>query len=158
MTQHVDTVVRRSVTVPVSLQRAFEVFTSQLGRWWPREYSIGQSPMADFVLEPRLGGRWYEVGEDGKQCDTGRVIAFEPPARLALAWHLNGQWQFDPDPAHASEVEVRFLVEGPSQTRVELEHRGFERHGADADVVLGSVDSETGWTYCLDLFAKHVAA
>ena len=158
MTQHVDTVVRRTITVPVSQQRAFEVFTSELGRWWPREYSIGQSPMADFVLEPAIGGRWYEVGEDGKQCDTGRVTAFEPPARLALAWHLNGQFQFDPDPAHASEVEVRFVVEGPAQTRVEVEHRGFERHGADANAVLGSVDSQTGWTYCLDLFAKYVAA
>jgi uncharacterized protein YndB with AHSA1/START domain len=158
MTQHVDTVVLRTISVPVSQQRAFEVFTSQLGRWWPREYSIGQSPMADFVLEPTIGGRWYEVGEDGKQCDTGRVTAFEPPARLALAWHLNGQFQFDPDPAHASEVEVRFVVEGPTQTRVEVEHRGFERHGADANAVLGSVDSQTGWTYCLDLFAKFVAA
>jgi uncharacterized protein YndB with AHSA1/START domain len=158
MTQYVDTVVRRSITVPVSQQRAFEVFTSQLGRWWPREYSIGQSPMADFILEPTIGGRWYEVGDDGTQCDTGRVIAFEPPARLALAWHLNGQWQFDPDPAHASEVEVRFIVEGPTQTRVELEHRGFERHAADAGAVLGSVDSQTGWTYCLDLFARYAAA
>jgi uncharacterized protein YndB with AHSA1/START domain len=158
MTQHVDTVVRRTITVPVSQQRAFEVFTSELGRWWPREYSIGQSPMADFVLEPTIGGRWYEVGEDGKQCDSGRVTAFEPPARLALAWHLNGQFQFDPDPAHASEVEVRFVVEGPTQTRVEVEHRGFERHGADAGAVLGSVDSQTGWTYCLELFAKYVAA
>jgi len=158
MTQHVDTVVRRTITVPVSQQRAFEVFTSQLGRWWPREYSIGQSPMADFVVEPTTGGRWYEVGEDGKQCDTGRVIAFEPPVRLALAWHLNGHWQFDPDPAHASEVDVRFVVEGPAQTRVELEHRGFERHGVDAGAVLGTVDSQTGWTYCLDLFAKYVAA
>jgi uncharacterized protein YndB with AHSA1/START domain len=114
--------------------------------------------MADFVLEPTIGGRWYEVGADGSQCDTGRVTAFEPPARLAVAWHLNGQFQFDPDPAHASEVEVRFVVEGPTQTRVELEHRGFERHGAAADAVFGSVDSQTGWTYCLELFAKHAAA
>ena len=158
MTQHVDTVVRRTISVPISQQRAFEVFTSQLGRWWPREYSIGKSPMADFVLEPTIGGRWYEVGEDGKQCDTGRVTAFEPPTRVALAWHLNGQFQFDPDPAHASEVEVRFVVEGPTQTRVEVEHRGFERHGADAAAVLGSVDSQTGWTYCLELFAKYLAA
>ncbi len=158
MTQHVDTVVRRTITVSVSQRHAFEVFTAQLGRWWPKEYSIGQSPMADFVLEPTIGGRWYEVGEDGTQCDTGRVTAFEPPARLALAWHLNGQFQFDPDPAHASEVEVRFVVEGPTLTRVEVEHRGFERHGADADAVLGSVDSQTGWTYCLDLFAKYTAA
>jgi len=157
MTQHVGTVVRRQITVSASQERAFEVFTARLGTWWPKEYSIGQSPMVDFVLEPKVGGRWYELGEDGKQCDTGRVTAFEPPARVTLAWHLNGQWQFDPDPAHASEVEVRFIAETPARTRVELEHRGFERHGADAAAVLGSVDSQTGWTYCLDLFAKHAA-
>ena len=158
MTQYVGTVVRRQITVSASQERAFEVFTARLGTWWPKEYSIGQSPMADFILEPKIGGRWYELGQDGTQCDTGRVTAFEPPARLILAWHLNGQWQFDPDPAHASEVEVRFIAEGPARTRVELEHRGFERHGAGADAVFGSVGGDTGWNYCLESFAKQVAA
>jgi uncharacterized protein YndB with AHSA1/START domain len=158
MTQHVGTVVRRIITVTASQQRAFEVFTARLGTWWPKDYHIGESAMADFVLEPEVGGRWYELGVDGKECDTGRVTAFEPPDRLMLAWHLNAQWQYDPDPAHASEVEVRFVPEGPTRTRVELEHRGFERHGAGADAVFGSVDSQTGWTYCLELFAKQVAA
>ena len=87
---------------------------------------------------------------------------------LRSACHLDGveleagqhdeRWQYDPDPAHASEVEVRFIAEGPSQTRVELEHRGFERHGAGADGVRGGIDAPTGWTYVLDLFAKHAAA
>jgi uncharacterized protein YndB with AHSA1/START domain len=158
MTQHVGTVVRRQITVSVSQQRAFEVFTAQLGAWWPREYSIGKSPMADFVIEPKVGGRWYEIGQDGTQCDTGRVTAFEPPARLILAWHLNDNYQFDPDPAHASEVEVRFVAEGPTRTRVEVEHRAFERHGAGADAVFGTVDSPNGWTYCLDLFARYATA
>ena len=157
MTQHVGNVVRRQITVSGSQERAFEVFTARLGSWWPRAYSIGQSPMADFIIEPKVGGRWYEVGEDGNQCDTGSVIAFEPPARLMLAWHLNGQWQFDPDPAHASEVEVRFIAEGPSHTRVELEHRGFEHHGAGADAVFGSVAGDMGWNRCLELFANYVA-
>jgi uncharacterized protein YndB with AHSA1/START domain len=62
------------------------------------------SPIADIVIEPKVGGRWYEIGQDGTQCDTGRVTAFEPPPRLILAWHLNENYQFDPDPAHASEV------------------------------------------------------
>jgi uncharacterized protein YndB with AHSA1/START domain len=158
MTQHVGSVVRRQITVAASQERAFEVFTARLGTWWPKEYSIGQSPMADFIVEPKAGGRWYEVGQDGAQCDTGRVLAFEPPTRLVLAWHLNGQYQFDPDPEHASEVEVRFVAEWPGQTRVELEHRGFERHGAGADAVRASIDGQTGWTYCLDLFAQHLAA
>jgi uncharacterized protein YndB with AHSA1/START domain len=158
MTQHVEAVVRRTITVPVSQQRAFDVFTAQFGKWWPRDYHIGESPMADFVLEPNVGGRWYELGVDGTECDTGRVTAFEPPERLMLAWQLNERWQYDPDPAHASEVEVRFIAEGPSQTRVELEHRGFERHGASADGVRGGVDAPSGWTYVLELFANSAAA
>jgi uncharacterized protein YndB with AHSA1/START domain len=159
MTDQIDTaVVRRTVTVPVSQQRAFEVFTAQLGTWWPKEFSIGEADMADFIVEPRVGGRWYEVGVDGKECDTGRVTAFEPPERLTLAWHLNERFQFDPDPAHASEVDVRFIAEDPTRTRVELEHRGFERHGGGADAVRGVVDSPQGWDYCLELFVKQVAA
>jgi uncharacterized protein YndB with AHSA1/START domain len=156
MSQHVDTAVRRTVTVAVSQERAFEVFTGQLGTWWPKEYSLAEGGRADFVLEPKVGGRWYEVGVDGREIDTGRVTAFEPPVRLVLAWHLSGAWQYDPDPAHASEVEVRFIAEGPDRTRVELEHRGFERHGAGADAVRGGVDP--GWSHCLELFVQQAEA
>jgi uncharacterized protein YndB with AHSA1/START domain len=158
VTQDVTTSVRRTVTVAVSRQRAFEVFTAELGKWWPKEYSIGQAEMADFVLEPRAGGRWYEVGVDGTECDTGRVTAFEPPSRLVLAWHLDASFQYDPDPAHASEVEVRFIADGPASTRVELEHRGFERHGDGAAGVRDGVDAPQGWAYCLELFAGYAAA
>jgi uncharacterized protein YndB with AHSA1/START domain len=158
MTQHVDTAVRRTVTVEASQQRAFEVFTAQFGTWWPKAYSIGEAEMADFVLEPKVGGRWYEVGVDGKECDTGRVTVFEPPDRLVLAWHLDARWQYDPDPARASEVEVRFIAEGPTRTRVELEHRGFERHGDGGDAVRGVVDSPQGWSFCLELFRQQAAA
>ena len=156
MTQPVYDAVRAKITVGVSQQRAFEVFTAQFGTWWPKEYSIGEADMADFVVEPEAGGRWYEVGVDGTECDTGRVTAFEPPERLVLAWHLNENFQYDPDPAHASEIEIRFIAEDPTRTRVELEHRDFERHGAGAQAVHDGVDQ--GWSYCLELYAKHTAA
>jgi uncharacterized protein YndB with AHSA1/START domain len=160
MTDQVDTttVVRRSITVAAPQQRAFEVFTAKFGEWWPKEYSISEAGMADFVLEPQVGGRWYEVGKDGTECDTGKVLAFEPPDRLVLAWQLDDTWKYDPDPAHASEVEVRFVAEDAGHTRVELEHRGFDRHGGAADGVFGVVDSPGGWTYCLDVFAKYLIA
>lgn len=158
MAHHVDTAVRKVITVAASQQHAFEVFTAQLGTWWPKEFHIGAAEMADFVLEPEVGGRWYELGVDGKECETGRVTAFDPPDRFTLAWHLDGSFQYDPDPAHASEVEVRFIAEGPTHTRVELEHRGFERHGAGAAAVQSSVDGPQGWSYCLDLFAQHAGA
>lgn len=158
MQHDIDTVVRRTITVAASQQRAFEVFTAQFGRWWPKEFHIGAAEMADFVVEPRVGGRWYEVGVGGAECDTGRVTAFEPPDRFTLAWHLDAHWQYDPDPAHASEVEIRFIAQGPTRTRVELEHRHFERHGAGAAAVRGGVDSPTGWPHILELFARHAAA
>jgi uncharacterized protein YndB with AHSA1/START domain len=157
MSQQTYAPVVRAITVATSQDRAFKVFTEQFGSWWPREYSIGQADMADFVLEPKVGGRWYEVGTDGTECDTGRVTAYDPPDRVVIAWHLDGSWQYDPDPAHASEFEVRFVAEGPNSTRVEVEHRNFERHGTGADAVRGGVDDPQGWSYCLDLFAKAVA-
>jgi uncharacterized protein YndB with AHSA1/START domain len=158
MTQHLETAVRRTISVAASQQHAFDVFTAGFGGWWPKAYHIGTSDMADFILEPKVGGRWYEVGVDGTQCDTGRVLAYEPPERVVLAWQLNEQWQYDPDPSHASEVEVRFIAEGPSQTRVELEHRGFERHGGGAAAVRAGVEVPTGWTYVLELYAGQAAA
>src|SRR5579864_4561748 len=120
--------------------------------------SIGPAPMVDFILEGKAGGRWYELDQDGTQCDTGHILVFEPPHRVVLAWQLNDRWQYDPDPSHASEVEIRFVAEGPSHTRVELEHRGFERHGAAADAVRDSMDSPDGWTAVLEIFARHLTA
>jgi uncharacterized protein YndB with AHSA1/START domain len=75
MIKQTDTPVRRTITVAASQERAFQVFTEELGTWWPKQYSIGEADMADFVLERRVGGRWFEVGVDGKECDTGRVRA-----------------------------------------------------------------------------------
>src|SRR2546430_4294432 len=99
MTQHVETAVRRSVTVAASQEHAFAVFTAQFGTWWPKQYSIGAADMADFVLEPKVGGRWYEVGVDGSQCETGRVLAFEPPDRLVLAPRPHAHLALHPAPA-----------------------------------------------------------
>jgi uncharacterized protein YndB with AHSA1/START domain len=160
MTQpaEVKDAVRKSIVVSATPEQAFKVFTEQLGTWWPREYSIGAVDMADFVVEPMVGGRWYEVGVDGSECDTGRVAVYEPPDRIVLAWHLNGNWQFDPDPDHASEVEVRFIPDGAGRTRVELEHRYFERHGSDAPFVRTAVESTGGWGHCMAAYVAQLAA
>jgi uncharacterized protein YndB with AHSA1/START domain len=146
-----------SVTVAVPVDHAFKVFTGSIDSWWPAQYHIGKADMDKAIIEPREGGRWYEVGVDGSECDWGRVLAWEPPHRLLLTWQINGRWQFDPDPAHASEIEVRFAADGPEQTTVELEHRHLERlvDGQalrDAIVVAGG-----GWNSLLELFAKTAA-
>src|SRR5258707_10700450 len=97
--------IRGKVTVGVPVERAFDVFTGSFGTWWPRDYHIGQAPMADAILEPREGGRWYERGDDGSECDWGRVLAWEPPHRLVVTWQINGQWQYDPGPPHPTAIE-----------------------------------------------------
>ncbi len=109
------------------------------------------------MLESRTGGRWYERDVDGSECDWGKVIAFEPPRRLLVTWQINASWQYDPDPAHASEIEVLFTEEG-GHTRVELEHRHIERHGAGADELQKAVGSAGGWPGILGGYAKAATA
>jgi uncharacterized protein YndB with AHSA1/START domain len=143
--------VRKSIRVEARPERAFELFTSTMGRWWPRSHSINTSPIADVVIEGRAGGRWYERGEDGSECSWGRVLAWEPPSRLVLAWQISAQWHYDPQ--LVTEVEVRFLPDGDSATRVELEHRSLERYGEAAEGVRGLFDSPGGWSGVLEGFA-----
>ena len=112
-------------TVNISRDRAFALFTGSFGSWWPRQYHIGSAEVADVILEPREGGRWFERGVDGSECDWGRVLAWEPLDRVVFTWQIGGDWQFDPDPSHASEIEVRFHADGPEQTTIEVEQRHF---------------------------------
>lgn len=148
--------VTKTVTVRASRERAFTVFTEKFFTWWPASHHIGTAEMADAVIEPRAGGRWYERGTDGVECEWGQVLAYDPPARVLLTWHLQGDWSYNPDPAKSSEVEVRFIEEAPDRTRVELEHRHIERHDGADDVVTG-VDSPGGWTGILATYAEAVA-
>lgn len=147
--------VKKSVVVNTTQARAFEVFTSGFDSWWPRGHHIGKAEMLAAIIEPHVGGRWYEKGVDGSECDWGTVIAFEAPARVVLSWHLNGHWEYDADPAKAGEVEVRFIVESTTRTRVELEHRGLERT-AYAEELRAGIDSPEGWSGLLAAFADAV--
>jgi len=148
-----DLAVRKMITVAVDQQRAFDVFTAGMSDWWLREshYIGAQSPDA-VVMEPGAGGRWFERAPDGAECDWGRVLEWEPPTRVLLAWHLDADWKYDPDPAGATEIEVRFVPEGAA-TRVELVHRGLEVHGERAREVHDAIDSEGGWNGLLQLYA-----
>jgi hypothetical protein len=146
--------VRKQLVVKASQSRAFAVFTAEMSRWWPATHSILKSPLKDCIVEPRVGGRWYTVGEDGSSCQTGYVIAWQPPEALVLAWQINAEWQFDPH--LLTEVEVRFIAEGADTTRIELEHRYLERMGGKAAEVRNSVDSPGGWGAILESFKRRV--
>ncbi len=143
--------VRKSVQVAVAPNRAFQIFTEGMSRWWIKSHSINKSPIKEIVIEPKVGGRWYERGDDGSTCDWGRVLLWEPPARLVLSWQITADWKYDPD--LKTEVEVRFVAEGKNGTRVELEHRLLDRYGARSEEMRGIFDSEMGWKGLLEAFA-----
>jgi uncharacterized protein YndB with AHSA1/START domain len=146
--------VRKQLVVKASQSRAFSVFTGQMSSWWPTTHSILKSPLKECIVEPRVGGRWYAVGEDGSSCDTGFVIEWLPPERLVLAWQINPQWQYDPE--LVTEVEVKFIAQSADVTRVELEHRYLERMGDRAADARNAVDSPGGWGLLLESFRVAV--
>ena len=148
-----DTAVRQEIVVNVPIEHAFSVFTEGYQTWNPPEHHIGEADIEATVMEPREGGRWYEIGVDGSECDWGRVLAWEPPARVVLAWQISPQWKYEPDPLKASEVEVRFTATGDNQTRVDLEHRHLDRHGEGWESVRAAISSPDGWPGSLQLYA-----
>ncbi len=147
-------VVRKNVRVAVPIEHAFSVFVEQMETWWPAEHHIGAKPFQSIIVEPRKGGRWYERDAEGNDCTWGHILAWEPPHRVTFSWHLGPDWQFNPDLARASEVEIRFTAESPSATLVELEHSALERHGEGYEKMREMLDSPDAWSRTLTEFAK----
>jgi uncharacterized protein YndB with AHSA1/START domain len=142
--------VRKSIFVNAPQDHAFEVFTSGIGRWWPKSHKIGDVDLDRPVIEPIAGGRWYQLGVDGSECDIGKVQLWDPPARLVLIWQLTPEFAYDPD--LITEVEVLFIPESDG-TRIDLEHRDLERMGEKADAMRETVSGPGGWPALLQLFA-----
>lgn len=146
--------VRKSLLVKANREKSFAAFTGGIGRWWPRSKSIGSAPQTDVVLEPRVGGRWYERGADGSECEWGKVLEWEPPSRVLLAWQIGADWKFDA--TLVTEVEVTFTALASGETRVDLEHRYLERLGEGAERARAAFDSEDGWGGVLRDFGEMV--
>ena len=111
--------------------------------------------MKEAVIEPRVGGRWYERGEDGSECQWGKVLVWDPPRRVVLSWQLDANFQYVPE--IETEVEIRFTPEGTEATRVDLEHRHLERFGEQGESLRGKVDSKEGWGKLLEIYAAAAA-
>ena len=149
-----EAVVHKSVRVQVPVERAFSIFVEQMETWWPAEHQIGAKPFETIIVEPRVGGRWYERDAEGSQGDWGKVLAWDPPRRVTLSWHLGPDWKFNADMASASEVEIRFMPDGPEATVVQLEHTKLERHGEGYKQLRGMLDGPGAWVYTLAEFAR----
>jgi hypothetical protein len=112
--------------------------------------------MAVAILEPRIGGRWYELGVDGSECEWGMVLAWDPPRHVAVSWHLNGEFRFDPSRERASRVDVHFEPRGADRTRVILEHSGLDHHGETWRLLRDRISR--GWPTNLRLFGDAIDA
>ena len=156
-TQAQDTSVRMQVVVEVPIERAFSVFTEDFDSIKPREHNMLAVEIAETVFETREGGRIYDRGVDGSECQWARVLAYEPPDRVVFSWDISPHWQIETDHEKTSQVEVRFISESPARTRVELEHRNLDRHGDGWEGARESVRSEGGWPLYLQRFADLVA-
>jgi uncharacterized protein YndB with AHSA1/START domain len=157
-TKATETTVQASVVVAAPVERAFSVFTDGIATWWHPEHHILEAELAEMVFEPRVGGHIVDRGVDGSECRWARVLAYEPPERVAFSWDIDLQWQLENDPEKCSEVEVRFVAEGPDRTRVELEHRHLDRHGEGWESMRDAVGSPEGWAVGLEAFAERIGA
>jgi uncharacterized protein YndB with AHSA1/START domain len=153
MSQAAGTVVRKEVVVEAPIERAFSVFTDRFGDFKPPEHNLLGAPITQTTFEARVGGHIYDRAEDGSECRWARIRAYEPPTRVVFSWDISPTWQLEPDPANTSEVEVRFVAEGPDRTKVELEHRHIDRHGPGWDAVYDGVDGDGGWPLYLARYA-----
>jgi uncharacterized protein YndB with AHSA1/START domain len=147
------TSIRHEIVVQAPIARAFSVFTDDFGSFNPSEHNMLGVELAETVFEPRAGGRVFDRGIDGSECQWARVLAYEQPDRVVISWDISPQWQIETDLEKTREVEVRFIAEAPDRTRVELEHRHLNRHGDGWEAVREGVDSEGGWPTYLQRFA-----
>jgi len=110
--------VRKTIRVNAPIAHAFDVFTSGLTHWWPHNHGVGKKPIKKVLMEPKLGGRWLEIAEDGTETSVATITLWEPPHRLVMLWQVNAQWK--PDASMKSEVDVQFSPLGPETTDVEI--------------------------------------
>ena len=148
-----ETAVNRSIVIEASAEHAFKIFTERFGDFKPREHNLLGSPITETVFEGHVGGHIYDRGQDGSECRWARILVYEPPTRVVFSWDIGVQWQIEADPDNTSEVEVRFIAESPTRTRVELEHRHLDRHGPGWQSLADGVAGDQGWPLYLDRYA-----
>ena len=138
----------KTVQLKITPERAFEMFTRHIGRWWPAGMTIGAAPAVDIVIEPQTGGRWFERDASGAETQWGRVMDWSPPHRLLLAWQIGEGWKFDPD--LETELELAFHPQDGG-CKVTMEHRHLERLGAGAASMAQMLGG--GWPGIIDGYA-----
>lgn len=150
-----EVIVAKEVTVAAPIAVAFDVFVEHA--WWPVvTHHIAPTPGVEAVLEPFVGGRWYERDANGVETDWGVVKVWQPPYRLLLTWQVNPQWTYEEDPLLGSEIEVTFTPMDDEHTTVALVHRRLERYGPETGRMVSILEAKGGEP--LDAYARYMAA
>ena len=140
---------RMAFEVDCSAEHAFAVWTSGIGTWWPADHTVTGADDLAVVMQSGVGGRIYERTPDGTEHDWGEVTVWNPPSRLVYLWHLRR------DRCDATEVEIRFLAGDSGMTRIEIEHRGWERLGSAAGQWRDQ--NRAGWVSLLPHYQAAIA-
>ena len=152
------TAVSASIEVDAPVRRAFEVFTRDLGAFKPPEHNLLAVPIAETVVQTRVGGHIIDRGVDGSECPWATVLAYEPSERFVFSWNISPHWQIETDTEKRSEVEVTFTALDENRTRVDIHHRHLDRHGDGWAAVRDGVSTDEGWPLYLTRYAELVAA
>ncbi|MGN6170665.1 MAG: SRPBCC family protein [Solirubrobacteraceae bacterium] len=150
------TTVRSSIVIEAPIERAFRAFADYFDRIKPREHNMLAVEISESVFEPPVGGRIFDRGVDGSECQWARVLAYEPPHRVVFSWDISPRWQIENDRDRTSEVELRFIAESADRTRVDVEHRYLDRHGDGWEGVREGVGGGDGWPLYLQRLANVV--
>ncbi len=131
------------IYVDCSIEHAFRVFTEGIGSWWNPDHHLLDAPLETMTFEPRAGGHIIDRYADGSECRWARVLAYEPPTRVAFSWDVSLDWHPESDLDKTSEVEVTFVAVGPQRTHVVLTHSNLDRHGDGWESMRDAVNR--GW-------------
>jgi hypothetical protein len=114
---------RFSFEVACDPAHAFKTWTARASVWWPPGHTVSAERGLDVVFEPRVGGRVFERTRGGVEHEWGEITVWDPPRRVGYLWHIAT------DRSDATDVEISFVEVDQSRTRVDIEHRSWERLG-----------------------------
>ncbi|WP_062355572.1 SRPBCC domain-containing protein [Herbidospora yilanensis] len=140
--------IRHAVNVEADQSRTFSTFTRKLATWWPVEaIAIEPGRVRDVCLEERVGGRIYEILDDGRERDWGHILRWDPPNLVSFTWEVI-------QTPTLTEVELLFKPLGPALTRVEMTHKGWEN--LTPLLMESYLAHHSGWAFILSRFEAQV--
>jgi uncharacterized protein YndB with AHSA1/START domain len=140
---------RLTLVVACPAEHAFATWTARATAWWPPDHTVSHETDLEVVFEGRVGGRIFERTAAGTEIDWGEITAWEPPRRIAYLWHIAT------DRSDATDVEIVFNQLSDATTRVEIEHRGWERLGAKGQPWRDA--NQAGWDGVLPAYVAACA-